>query len=313
MDLSIVIVNWNTKDLLQGCLRSVWDSLDGIEAEVIVVDNASADGSVEMVMADFPRTRMIANLENRGFAAANNQGFQRSRGRHILLLNSDTVVHGDVLAQSIAYMDRNTDVGMMGCRVLNGDGSTQMTCSRFPTFTNLLLQTLGANRLGGRFFSRYQMLDWDRDDERAVEVISGCYLMVRAEVLCEIGPLDEAFFCYGEETDWCRRCAEAGWSLRFAPIGEITHFGSGSTNKVNHFRDLMLSEGTVRLHRKHGSPVRAASVWLLLLVFNITRSLFWTLRSLFDSNDASRTRACHFRRVVRDFNRAWPQPAESGQ
>lgn len=310
MDLSIVIVNWNTKDLLRDCLQSVEESLKGIATEVIVIDNASADDSVAMVCEQFPRTRLIANLDNRGFAAANNQGFDRARGRYVLLLNSDTIVHGDVLARSVQYLDANPDVGMMGCRVLNGDGTTQMTCSQFPTFTNLFLQTLGANRLGGRFFSRYQMLDWDRDDERDVEVISGCYLMVRAEVIEQIGQLDEAFFCYGEETDWCRRCADAGWRLSFAPVGEITHFGSGSTRKVNHVRDLMLSEGTVRLHRKHGGAASALTIWLLLLLFNGSRSLFWTLRTLLDSADATRTRARHFRRVVRDFTRAWPQPAE---
>lgn len=310
MDLSIIVVNWNTKELLQDCLRSAWEGLDGIKGEIIVIDNASTDGSVGMVREDFPGTQLIANSENRGFAAANNQGFALARGRHILLLNSDTVVHDDVFARSVQYLDENPDVGMMGCRVLNGDGSTQMTCSQFPTFANLLLQTFGVNRLGGSFFSRYQMLDWDRDDEREVEVISGCYLMVRAEVINEIGPLDEAFFCYGEETDWCRRCANAGWGLKFAPVGEITHFGSGSTRSVNHVRDLMLSEGTVRLHRKHGGPLRAAAVWLLLLIFNGSRSLFWSCRALLDSADATRTRARHFRRVFRDFNRAWPQPAE---
>ena len=310
MDLSIVIVNWNTKDLLRDCLKSVWGTLDSITAEVFVIDNASTDGSVEMVLDEFPDTQLIANMDNRGFAAANNQGFVRARGRHVLLLNSDTVVHGDVFMRSVRYLDANPDVGMMGCRVLNGDGSTQLTCSRFPTLANLLLQTCGANRLGGRFFSRYQMLDWNRDDEREVEVISGCYLMVRAEVINEIGLLDEAFFCYGEETDWCRRCADAGWRLKFAPVGEITHFGSGSTRNVNHRRDLMLSEGTVRLHRKHAGPAKAAMIWLLLLIFNGSRSLFWTSRAVLDSGDATRTRARHFRRVLREFNRAWPQPAE---
>jgi GT2 family glycosyltransferase len=288
----------------------VWSRLDGLDAEVIVIDNASTDESVEMVSSSFPKTHIIANSENLGFAAANNQGFDQARGRYVLLLNSDTVVHGDVLAQSVAYLEKNPDVGMMGCKVLNGDGSTQLTCSRFPTFPNLLLQTLGANRLRGPIFGRYQMLDWARDDERPVEVISGCYLMVRAEVIEEIGYLDEAFFCYGEETDWCRRCHDAGWRLMFAPVGTITHFGSGSTRQLNHVRDLMLTEGTIRLHRKHGGRISAMLMWMLLLVFNGSRSLFWTLRSLLDSADASALRARHFRQIVRHFGRAWPQPAE---
>lgn len=310
MDLSIVIVNWNTEEFLRGCLSSVFRSLDGLEAEVIVIDNASSDASVDMVNMDFPEVQLIGNSSNLGFAAANNQGFSRAKGRHILLLNSDTVVHGHVLAASVNYLDEHPEVGMMGCRVLNGDGSTQMTCSRFPTFFNLLLQTLGANRLGGPFFSRYQMLEWDRDDEREVEVISGCYLMVRTEVIREIGPLDEAFFCYGEETDWCRRCASAGWQLKFAPVGDITHFGSGATRKVNHLRDLMLTEGTIRLHRKHEGTANAVMIWLLLLAFNGSRSVFWTCRAALDSTESTHTRARHFRNIVRDFNRAWPQTQE---
>ena len=310
MELSIIIVNWNTRELLQACLESVETNLRHATAEVIVVDNASSDGSAEMVESLFPGVHLICNPQNLGFAAANNQAMKRCTGDYVLLLNSDTVVHGDVLTRSVQYLDENPAVGMMGCKVLNGDGSTQLTCSRFPTFTNLLLQTLGANRMGGPFFSRYQMLDWDRDDEREVDVVSGCYLMVRSQVIDEIGHLDEAFFCYGEETDWCRRCREAGWELKFAPVGTITHFGSGSTRKLNHERDLMLSEGTVRLHLKHGGPLRAAVMWTLLLVFNCSRSVFWTLRTFLDAAEDTRSRARHFRNVVRNFNRSWPQVAK---
>lgn len=309
MDLSIVIVNWNTRELLRDCLSSVQHHLHGVTAEVIVVDNASGDGSAAMVRESFPDVMLIQNRENRGFAAANNQAFRQASGQYVLLLNSDTLVHDDVLARSVEYMDAHPNVGMMGCKVLNGDGTTQLTCSQFPTFTNLLLQTTAANRLGGRFFSRYQMLDWARDDEREVDVISGCYLMVRAQVIDEIGFLDESFFCYGEETDWCRRCHEAGWRLMFAPVGTITHFGSGSTRTLNHERDLLLSEGTVRLHLKHHGPAAASMVWLLLLIFNGSRSVFWGLRTLRDPSGSARSRARHFRNVVRHFNRTWPQPA----
>lgn len=310
MDLSIVIVNWNTRGLLRDCLESVERNLCGMAAEVIVVDNASTDGSVDMVKSLFPGVRLIANTDNRGFAAANNQAFKRANGKYVLLLNSDTLVHGDVLSRSMHYLDSNPEVGMMGCKVLNGDGTTQLTCSQFPTFVNLLIQTLGANRLGGKFFGRYQMLDWERNDEREVEVISGCYLMARSQVIDEIGYLDEAFFCYGEETDWCRRCQEAGWKLVFTPVGTITHFGSGTTSKLNHKRDLMLSEGTVRLHLKHNGSVSAAMVWTLLLIFNCSRSVFWTLRTMMNSNADISSRALHFRNIVRQFNRTWPQVAK---
>ena len=313
MDLSIVIVNWNTRDMLRNCLASIPRQTD-MQAEVIVIDNASEDGSAAMVAAEFPEARLICNSANLGFATATNQGLRVASGRYLLLLNSDTLVLGSVLADSVRYMDANSDVGMMGCKVLNEDGTTQMTCSRFPSFLNLLLQTCGLNRLERpRWLQRYQMLDWARDDEREVEVISGCYLIARRAVITQIGLLDESFFLYGEETDWCRRCADAGWKLVFAPVGSIIHLGSGSSRKLNYKRDLMLSEGTVRLHRKHGGRPAAASVWLLLLLFNLSRSAYWSLRAVTDSSGSTRSRAGHFRQVVRHFSRAWPalggQPA----
>jgi len=305
MDLSIVIVNWNTRDMLRSCLASIPIS-SGLQSEVIVIDNASRDGSSLMVAEEFPEVRLIQNSANLGFATATNQGLRVAQGRYLLLLNSDTLVLGDVLTESVRYMDVHPDVGMMGCKVLNEDGTTQMTCSLFPSFLNLLLQSLERPR----WLRRYQMLDWARDDEREVEVISGCYLVARRTAVAQIGLLDESFFLYGEETDWCRRCADAGWRLVFAPVGRIIHFGSGSSRQLNYKRDLMLSEGTVRLHRKHGGRPAALSVWLLLLLFNTSRSTYWSLRSIADSSGATRSRAGHFRQVVRHFSRAWPTTGE---
>ncbi|MEP0201333.1 MAG: glycosyltransferase family 2 protein [Halioglobus sp.] len=311
MDLSIIIVNWNTRDMLRDCLNSIPKQNKGLSVETIVIDNASQDGSATMVSAEFPQARLIQNTDNLGFGTATNQGMRVATGRYLLLLNSDTLVHGDVLADSVNYMEAHSAVGMMGCKVLNEDGSVQMTCSRFPGFLNLVLQTLGLNRLGRpKWLQRYQMLDWDRSDEREVEVISGCYLITRRETVDQIGMLDEAFFLYGEETDWCRRCAEGGWKLVFAPVGCITHLGSGSISKLNYKRDLMLTEGTVRLHRKHGGYLAATAVWLLLLLFNFSRSVYWSIRALPDSRPYTAERAGHFRQVVRHFKRAWPSVPE---
>jgi len=307
MELSIVIVSWNTREMLRNCLRSVFATLNGLNAEVLVIDNDSADGSAQMVANEYPSVLLVPNDQNLGFAAGTNQGLRLARGRYLLLLNPDAVVHEDVLHRSVTYMDKHPDVGMMGCKVLNEDGSTQMTCSRYPSMTNLVLQTLAANRIRGiAWLRRYQMLDWDRNDEREVEIVSGCYLLVRRETLSDIGLLDDTFFLYGEETDWCRRCAEAGWKLVFAPVGDITHFGSGSSRQLSFRRDLMLSEGTIRLHRKHGGLPAGATVWLLLLGFNCSRSIYWSVRALRRGQSEAATRAEHFRQVARNFLRAWP-------
>ncbi len=297
-DLSIVIVEWNTVDMLRDCLASVYAHDGGLDLQVIVVDNASEDGSPEMVEAEFPQVRQIRNTDNRGFAAANNQGFEICKGRHILLLNSDTYVLGDVLAASTRYLDDNLDVGAMGCRVLNPDRTMQRTCSMWPRLLDLMFMSSGFWKLKRpKFFGRYQMTDWQRDTLREVEVISGCYMMLRREIIYQIGSLDEDFFFFGEETDWCRRMRDAGWRLMFAPVGEIVHYGSASARKLNHKRDLLLTDATVRLHRKHGGALAAAGAWMILFGFNVSRAAFWSLRSLIQ-RDRAAPRAKHFRDVV---------------
>lgn len=303
-DLSILIINWNTLEMLRDVLRSTFDNLDALDAEVIVVDNASSDGSADMVAAEFPQAVLVRNTENTGFAAANNQAMDLARGRYFLLLNSDTIVHGDVLARSLAYMEDHADVGAMGCRVLNTDGSVQYTCSSFPGILNLLLLTSGLWKLPGpKFFDRYQMTYWKRDDERPVDVVSGCYLLTRRDVVDAVGQLDEAFFFFGEETDWCKRMRDAGWKLMFAPVGEITHHGGGSVRKLNHKRDVMLTEATVRLHRKHNGWPGAAAAWTILAGFNFSRAVYWSARSLI--SPAARERARHFRRIVTASPTTW--------
>jgi GT2 family glycosyltransferase len=305
-DLSVIIVSWNTQGLLRDCLESLFQSGATSRLEVFVVDNHSQDGSPDMVEAVFPEVRLIRNGRNAGFAAANNQAIRLATGRHVLLLNSDTLVHSGVIDASIDYMDANPQVGAMGCRVLNGDGSVQTTCSQFPTLSNLLLLTSGLFRVPGLGFARrYRMDDWQRDDERDVDVVSGCYLMVRGNALVTVGLLDEDFFFFGEETDWCRRFRAHGYAVRFAPVGTITHFGGGSSKSLNSRRDLMLSEATVRLHRKHGGLIPAAAAWTILLIFNTSRFAFWSVKGVLQRGGPNRSR--HFRGVVASFNSAWPK------
>jgi GT2 family glycosyltransferase len=308
MDLSIVIVNWNTRDLLADCLDSVMAGLVGIRAEVFVVDNASTDGSPEMVARDFPRVRLIRNAENLGFAAANNVALRLVRGRHVMLLNSDTIGHGHVLSAAVAWMDTRPSVGVMGPRILNGDGSAQVSATAFPSLGKLALQTLGVTRIP--LLDSYRLTSWDRRETRPVEVISGCAMVVRRSAMTDVGLLDESFFFFGEETDWCRRFAAAGWAVVFAPVGEITHFGGGSVRRLNHRRDVMLTEGTVRLHRKHGGLAGAMASYGLLAVFNASRAGFWALAAVARRPGAA-DRARHFGAVLGDFGKAWPRPGRT--
>jgi GT2 family glycosyltransferase len=308
IDVSVVIVNWNTREMLRDCLTSLYNNKSGVTAEIFVVDNASSDGSPDMVAECFPDALLIRNEVNAGFAAANNIAIRRARGRHVLLLNSDTLVHNRVIVNSVAYLDENPDVGAMGCRVLNTDGTVQLTCSAWPSLANLILLTSGLWKLPFlRFLHGYRFDSWKRDTQRDVDVISGCYMLVRSEVIRRVGRLDESFFFFGEETDWCRRIANDGWKLRFAPVGEITHLGGGSSGNLNHRRDLMLSEATVRLHYKHSGFLAASLAFSILFTFNASRLAFWQLASRLMRNPKGALRRQHFAGVVSGFARAWPK------
>ena len=305
--LSVLIVNWNTREMTRDCLASVMAGMGDLSAEVIMVDNASEDGSAEMVERDFPQVKLIRNTENRGFAAANNQAIEVARGDLILLLNSDTLVHGDVLPASVAYLDAHPQAGAMGCRVLNSDGSMQRTCSMFPSPFNLGLQMAGLSRLPWpKTLGRYHMIHWQRDSAREVEVISGCYLMVRRSVIDQVGLLDEDFFFFGEETDWCRRMRDAGWRLMFAPVGEITHYGGGSVKRLNHKRDVMLLEALVRLNGKHGGRLAALATYAVMWLHVATRAVAWSVIGWLSARPQANARGSHFRAVLAQARTFWP-------
>jgi len=303
MDLSIVIVNWNTEELLRDCLQTVFAGLGPLEAEVLVVDNASSDGSVAMVKGEFPGVRLIETTRNLGFAAGNNVALRLAKGRHVMLLNTDTLVHGDVLPEAVAWLDAHPEVGVMGPRVLNADGTVQPSCSAFPSLKFLAMQTFGLTRIAR--LDGYRMTGWDRASERRVDVISGAAMVVRRAAMEEVGLLDEAFFFYGEETDWCHRFRRAGWELVFVPIREITHFGNGSAVRLDHRRDVLMTEGTTRLHRKHGGLAAGIACYAILSLHNISRAGFWSALLLLGKSGA-RARARHFRSVVADLPKAWP-------
>lgn len=298
MDLTVILVNWNTREMLRDCLTTVFAGQGALSMQVIVVDNGSTDGSCQMLARDFPQVALISNPKNRGFAAANNQGLRLARGRHALLLNTDTLVQGDVLAAAVAWLEAHPQAGVLGPRVLNRDGTVQDSVKGWPGFGYLMRQTLGLGR------SRPPNLGLVA--EAAVPVVSGCAMFVRRTALARVGLLDESFFFYGEETDWCRRFLAAGWSVHFAPVGEIVHFGGGAARRLDHSRDVLLTEGTVRLHRKHGGLAAGLACYGLLAVFNASRAALWAGLAL-ARRPGARDRARHFARVVADFPHAWPR------
>jgi GT2 family glycosyltransferase len=305
-DLSVIVVSWNTCDELRACLESVAAGLRGIPAEVIVVDNASTDGSPDMVQAHFPKVRLVRNPDNLGFAAGCNAGLQLATGRYLLLLNPDTIVVDDVLAATVRYLDEHPDVGTVGCRVLNADGSLQPSCFRDPSVLNTLLGVTGLAKLPWpHVFGRERMTHWLRDSERDVEVVTGCYLATRREVVDDVGPLDDGYFFCGEEADWCRRMRERGWVLRFAPVGDIIHLDGVAGRKLSERRDLLGMAGLVRYVDHHDGRLAGWAMSALLWVHAASRAAgFGAVASATRSGErkgAATIRRDHFRRVLKRY------------
>ncbi len=234
--------------------------------EIIVVDNASADGSVEMVRAEFPRVRLIANVDNRGFPAANNQGIALARGRYVLLLNPDTEVVGNALAAMVTYADAHPDVGVVGPQLLNPDGSVQSSRRRFPTLATAFLESTWLQPYAPRrVLERYYILDRSDDETQDVDWVKGAALMARGEAIQQVGLMDEDFFMYSEELDWCRRFREAGWRIVYLPSAQIVHYEGKSSEQVVPARHIHFQTSKVRYFRKHHGLVMAEALRLFLL------------------------------------------------
>lgn len=275
LDLSILIVNWNTRDLLQDCLASIFAHWGAAKMEVIVVDNASSDGSVAMVKQKFPQVTVISNDTNNGFVRANNQAVEVATGRYILLLNSDTKILDDQVGSVLDYMDQHHDIGIVTGNVRNPDGSFQRPFRRAPhPFGAFMRHTFrlifGFNSY---FHRRYRMEDVS--DERAIEVdwVTGAYVFMRKELVENGKVFDEEIFMYYEDTMLCHRCWQSGYRVMYLPLAPIIHYGGESANQVRAFAAYESFKSSIIYFRKtrgrilsglYGAVVPA--VWRVLAV-----------------------------------------------
>ena len=295
-DVSIIIVSWNTQDLLRQCLRSIFAQTTKNNFEVIVIDNGSSDGSADMVQREFDRVRLLTNVENNGFAAANNQGISVAEGRYLLLLNSDTIILDHAIEKVVAFADVHPDAAVVGCRLLNPDHTLQISCFMFPSPLNLLLLSTGAAHFfpQSRFFGRERMTWWDRTDLREVDVVTGCFMLVRKKAIDEIGPMDERFFMYNEETDWCYRFKMKGWKNWFTADAEIVHIGGASAAKLGTRRAKLENSSFVQYMFKHWSKPLALIGLFLLGLFYILRLVVLVPMYLVMRREADRKLIEHF-------------------
>ncbi len=232
MKVSIIVVNWNTRDLLKQCLESVIEQTQ-ISHEIFVVDNASPDDSADMVLENFPTVHIIANRDNRGFAAANNQAMPLAQGDYILLLNPDTKVLDRAIDKMVAYLDDAAEVGAVTSKLLNGDGSLQKNVRNFYSFWTTLLENRIIPNLfpNSKFLAKRLVAFWDHQSRREIDWARGAVMLVRRSVIGQIGMLDEQFYIYGEEVDWCWRIKKAGWKIVYLPEAQIIHFGKAASSQ----------------------------------------------------------------------------------
>lgn len=233
MKLSIVILCWNDQKVIRDCLGSIYKETRETEFEVIVSDNGSTDGSIEMIRCEFPQVRLIENGKNLRFAKGNNVGIDASAGEYVLILNPDTIIHDRALEKVVAFAEKHPQAGAVGCRVLYADGSFQRCIRPLPTPRSEWFSALGLGwlaRVWGRLHAG-EYSGWDGSSERTVGWLAGCFILVRGELLRRIGGFDPQFFYYFEDTDLCERIWQAGYQVLYTPEATITHLGGQSTSK----------------------------------------------------------------------------------
>lgn len=278
--LSVIIVSYNTCRMTLSAVQSVLDQAAEISLEVIVVDNDSKDGTVDFLRECFPdmtNIKIIANQHNGGYAYGNNIGIAHSRGRYVLVLNPDAEIRAGALSKAVTYLDTAPEVGVLGCRVRYEDGTQQSTLFRYPTLRQLIFGLFVPNRLTRRVAwlgdPRYASLS--RDKIQDVEVVAGCFMMVPRHVIDAVGQMNDRFFMYSEESEWCWRIAKAGWRIRYHPDIEILHHGAASTGHISPWKSVEIAKGQILFLRFTRGPTVAWAGALILLMGDLLKAVYF--------------------------------------
>lgn len=269
MDISIIIVNWNTCELLRRCLVSIDAGHGNLSIEVIVVDNASSDDSVRMVRDEFPWVKLIASQANLGYTGGNNLGAREFSGRHLFILNPDTEIVGDALQQMGAYLDAHSIVGAVGPQLLNSDGSVQSSRRRFPGLATALFNDSPFSwrwSPNNRFSRAYLMADSSDTEIQPVDWLTGAAIMIKREIWQRVGSFDERFFMYSDEVDWCHRCRNLGWEIHYLPTAQIRHYHRGSASQVGRVTQFRFLRSRVLYFQKYFGEGWAVFVRFFFLV-----------------------------------------------
>ena len=287
-ECAIVIVNWNTKDLLFDCLTSVFEQTRGIGFEVWVVDNGSIDGSTDMVKKQFPQVKLLETNENLGFARANNLAIRKTDTPYVILLNSDTKLTQDTCTKMIQFAKERKDVGVVGCKLLNRDGSNQPSAAPFYSVWVIFLMLFGFDRFLRRSFEVTREVDW---------VVGACMLVTR-DAIEKSGLLDEAFFMYVEEAEWCYRIKKAGCKVLYYPETSVYHLARGSSTSGKKHAILNIYWGLQYWYTRHGTAFTFLLVRFLLLskaIIALGIGLVLQKKALVETYSEAINRIFHFR------------------
>lgn len=279
-DVSIIIVSWNVRELLRECISSIFEQTKNIEIEVIVIDNYSQDGSAAMVKKDFPQVNLIENSANAGFAKANNQGIKIARGEYILLLNPDTVIIDHAIEKTHAWMKANFQAAIVGCRLENPDGTQQASVRAFPSLLAMGMIMLKLHRIfpGAKTLRKYFQNDFDYHKSQIVDQVMGAFFMFRSKVSRTIGRLDERYFIWFEEVDYCRLAKRAGLETWYFAGAVVRHYYGQSFRQVLSLRkQIRLNNSLVKYFKKNGRTIDWLVIALLYpwsLIPSLAVSLF---------------------------------------
>jgi len=289
--VTIGLVNWNTRELLREALESLIESSRGISHEIIVVDNASTDGSAEMVKAHFPQVKMIENSENLAFTTGCNQIMSEMNGDYLLLSNTDVKVVGPAVRVLMDFMSTAEGAAACGPKLLNADLSLQYSARRFHTIYTILFEQMGLSRHYPRskVFGKYLMSYWNHNEKRAVEYVSGAFVLMRREAIQQVGEFDEQYYFYAQEADWCKRAGKKGWKIYYVPEAQVIHYGGISTARVKAGMFANLHLDRYIFFRKHNGLVAASVLVLLMLSVGCLKALAFSLLSFTTLGQAGRT------------------------
>jgi GT2 family glycosyltransferase len=290
IDISVVIVSWNAKHHLRLCLNSLKAAPPRRRHEILVVDNASADGSAEMIRTQYPDVRLIESSENLGFARGNNLGIPLAKGCYIALVNPDVILLPGCLDALADFLDRNPLVGNVGPRVWNPDGTLQSSCQRFPTLWSSLCSALGlpSRFRDSKYLGGHEMYCVAEDQPLGVDVLVGCFSMMRRETLEHVGLLDEELFMYAEDVDWCRRAWNCGWQVIFCPIAQAVHNRSSASAPYPVRCALDQQRSTIHYWKKYHGSLRTWVLRMIMFVHHLLRYGFAFIEILFRSSTEAR-------------------------